>query len=86
MKSRHALTVFLAVVLVPIALGFAGASVKAAVVSISVFWICLGIFFYPSINDFLRSAKRERDDPLKRNSVAYSRAETHEEQHTSKDR
>ena len=31
MKSRHALTVFLAVVLVPIARGFAGASVKASV-------------------------------------------------------
>ena len=51
MKSRHALTVFLAVVLVPIALGFAGASVKAAILSISVFWVCLGIFFYPSISD-----------------------------------
>lgn len=45
MKSRHALTVFLAVVLVPIALGFAGASVKAGLVSIGVFWSCLGIFF-----------------------------------------
>ena len=86
MKSRHALTVFLAVVLVPIALGFAGASVKAAILSISVFWVCLGVFFYPSISDYLRSARRERDDPLKTNSVAYSRAETHKEQHTSKDR
>ena len=86
MKSRQALTVFLAVVLVPIALGFAGASVKAAILSISVFWVCLGIFFYPSISDYLRSSRRERDDPLKRNSVAYSLAETHKEQHTSKDR
>ncbi|WP_241956544.1 hypothetical protein [Marinobacter maroccanus] len=62
MKSRHALTVFLAVVLVPIALGFAGASVKAAILSISVFWVCLGIFFYPSISDYLRAEKRQRDD------------------------
>ncbi|GBO85281.1 MULTISPECIES: hypothetical protein [Marinobacter] len=62
MKSRHALTVFLAVILVPIALGFAGASVKAAIVSISVFWACLGIFFYPSISDFLKAKSRQRDD------------------------
>lgn len=62
MKSRHALTVFLAVVLVPIALGFAGASVKAAIVSISVFWACLGIFFYPSISDFLKAESRQRND------------------------
>lgn len=62
MKSRHALTVFLAVILVPIALGFASASVKAAIVSISVFWACLGIFFYPSISDFLKAKSRQRDD------------------------
>lgn len=62
MKSRHALTVFLAVVLVPIALGFAGASVKAAVVSIGVFWSCLAIFFYPSINDYLKSETRRHGD------------------------
>ena len=62
MKSRHALTVCLAVILVPIALGFAGASVKAAIVSISVFWACLGIFFYPSISDFLKAKSRQRDD------------------------
>jgi len=62
MKSRHALTVFLAVVLVPIALGFAGASVKAAILSISVFWACLGIFFYPSISVYLKAEKRQRDD------------------------
>ena len=62
MKSRHALTVFLALVLVPIALGFAGASVEAAVLSIGVFWGCLGIFFYPSISDYLRAEKRRRDD------------------------
>jgi len=62
MKSRHALTVFLAVVLVPTALGFAGASVKAAILSIGVFWACLGIFFYPSISDYLRTEKRERDE------------------------
>ncbi|WP_412537176.1 hypothetical protein [Marinobacter sp. MIT932201] len=62
MKSRHALTVFLAVILVPIALGFAGASVKAAIVSISVFWACLGIFFYPSISDFLKAKSRQRED------------------------
>ena len=62
MKSRHALTVFLAVILVPIALGFAGASVKAAIVSIRVFWACLGIFFYPSISDFLKAKSRQRDD------------------------
>ena len=62
MKSRHALTVFLAVVLVPIALGFAGASIKAAALSISVFWGCLGIFFYPSISDYLRTEKRQRDE------------------------
>ena len=62
MKSRHALTVFLAVILVPIALGFAGASVKAAIVSISVFWACLGIFFYPSVSDFLKAKSRQRDD------------------------
>ena len=62
MKSRHALTVFLAVILVPIALGFAGASVKAAIVSISVFWACLGVFFYPSISDFLKAGSRQRDD------------------------
>ena len=61
MKSRHALTVFLAVILVPIALGFAGASVKAAIVSISVFWACLGIFFYPSISDFLKAKSRQLD-------------------------
>jgi hypothetical protein len=62
MKSRHALTVFLAVVLVPIALGFAGASVKAAFLSISVFWACLGIFFYPSISDYLKTERRQHDD------------------------
>lgn len=61
MKSRHALTVFLAVVLVPIALGFSGASIEAAVLSIGVFWGCLGIFFYPSISDYLRSRSRKRD-------------------------
>ena len=60
MKSRHALTVFLAVVLVPIALGFSGASVKAAIVSISVFWACLGIFFYPSLADYFRIRKKHR--------------------------
>lgn len=60
MKSRHALTVFLAVVLVPAALGFAGASIKAAVVSIGVFWGCLGIFFYPTISDYLRNRRRPR--------------------------
>ena len=62
MKSRHALTVFLAVILVPIALGFAGASVKAAILSIGVFWACLGIFFYPSISDYLKAERRQRDD------------------------
>ena len=62
MKSRHALTVFLAVILGPIARGFAGASVKAAIVSISVFWACLGIFFSPSISDFLKAKSRQRDD------------------------
>jgi nucleoside recognition membrane protein YjiH len=62
MKSRHALTVFLAVVLVPIALGFAGASVMAAILSISVFWACLGIFFYPSISDYFKAERRQRDD------------------------
>ncbi|WP_240339421.1 hypothetical protein [Marinobacter sp. BW6] len=62
MKSHHALTVFLAVVLVPIALGFAGASIKAAVLSIGVFWVCIGIFFYPSISDYLRAEKRQRND------------------------
>lgn len=62
MKSRHALTVFLAVVLVPIALGFAGASVKVAILSISVFWACLAIFFFPSISDYLRAERRHRDD------------------------
>ncbi|SFR56335.1 hypothetical protein SAMN04488073_2869 [Marinobacter gudaonensis] len=60
MKSRHALTVFLAVILVPVALGFSGASVKAALLSIGVFWACLGIFFYPTIADYVRARNRHR--------------------------
>ena len=62
MKSRHTLTIFLAVVLVPIALGFASGSVKSAILSISVFWVCLGIFFYPSFSDYLRTKRRKSDD------------------------
>ena len=59
MKSRPALTVFLAVVLVPAALAFASANVKAALLSIGVFWACLGVFFYPSVSDYLRSHRRK---------------------------
>lgn len=62
MNSRHTFSVFLAVVFVPVALAFAAASLKAAALSIVVFWACLGIFFYPSINDYLKDRNRRGRD------------------------
>jgi len=62
MNSRHTFSVFLAAVFVPAALAFAAASLKAAALSILVFWACLGIFFYPSINDYLKDRNRRGRD------------------------
>ncbi|KAA1173326.1 hypothetical protein FWJ25_12665 [Marinobacter salinexigens] len=60
MNPRHAFSIFLAVLIVPVALVFSGASLKAALLSVVMFWACLAIFFYPSITDYLKARKQER--------------------------
>lgn len=59
MKLRRTIPALLALVLVPIALAIAGTGVKTAVLSIGIFWVCLAVFFYPNLEEFIK-ALRER--------------------------
>ncbi|KEF31156.1 MAG: hypothetical protein EP339_13530 [Gammaproteobacteria bacterium] len=60
MNPRHAFSIFLAVLIVPVALVFSGASLKAALLSVLMFWSCLVVFFYPSISDYFKNRKHRR--------------------------
>ncbi|MBW0148801.1 hypothetical protein [Marinobacter arenosus] len=59
MKPRSTIPALLALVVVPIALAIAGTGFKTAVLSIGIFWICLAVFFYPNLAEFIK-AIRER--------------------------
>ncbi len=62
MPSRHAESLFLVVLVVPASLLAAGTSLKAIAISLALFAVCLLVFFYPSISDYLRRQRQQRND------------------------
>ncbi|ERS84915.1 hypothetical protein Q672_18455 [Marinobacter sp. EVN1] len=58
MQLKSQMVVWLAVVFVPVVLAFAAATVKAALLSIGVFWGALSLFFYGEIRSYLTQRKK----------------------------
>lgn len=57
MKLSSQLVVWLAVVFVPLILTIAAATLKAAILSVILFWGALATFFFGEIRDYLISRK-----------------------------
>jgi hypothetical protein len=61
-STRKIIPVFMALVLVPVALAFAGQTGKTAAASIGIFWLALGIFFFNDIKRYItKNEERDQD-------------------------
>jgi len=62
MPKRHAESFVLIVLVVSVSLLSAGTSLKTVALSLAIFATCLSVFFYPSIQDFLKRRKQRNSD------------------------
>lgn len=62
MPKRHAESFILIVLVVSVSLLSAGTSLKTVALSLTIFAVCLSVFFFPSIQDFFKRRKQRNSD------------------------